>query len=342
MSFSALHWSLPWVLLLLPICLLPWWSHRQEHRVEWTNFVPVDPLSQTIGWVLKGLASLAIAMFIFALAGPFLPEKQVERVGEGAEIVLLLDRSRSMDDPFAGSIQTVQIGLVSVGTDKSKRRMAGRFLNEFIEKRPDDRFGFVLFSSEAFDLLPLTYSKEAILATINASMIGKGLSDTNITKALEAAAVMFDKQTYRGARIVLLVSDGGSSDLDQATKDRISNLYKKHSLTIYWIYLRSRKGMTLDVMPGDSPLWVNLPERNLHEFFKETKLPYRAFEADTLEDFSKALDEISKQQYQTLIVTETIPKEKKHKLFFMVALLALWLLLLSQLYTSWGVKQAHG
>ena len=303
--------------------------------------MPIDPLSRSIGLVLKSLASIAIAAMLFALAGPFYPEKQVERIGEGAEIVLLLDRSRSMDDPFAGSITTKQTALVTANTSKSKRRMAGKFLSEFIHQRPDDRYGFVLFSSRAIDLLPLTYSKEAISATISASMIGKGLSDTNITEALITAASMFEGQAYRGARIVLLVSDGGSAEFDEATKARIINLYKKQSITIYWIYLRSRPGMTLDDHPGDFPLWKAMPERALHRFFKETKLPYKSFEAETLDGFSDALNEIGEQQYQTLVVTETTPKEDKSKPFFAIGLLALLLLVLSQMYTVLGVRQAH-
>ena len=139
MTLLDLHWASPWLLLLLPLLLLPWWTHKQKHVLGWVRFVPVDPLSQSIGLLLKSLASIAIAGLIFAFAGPYFPEKEVERIGEGAEIVLLLDRSRSMDDPYGGSVGTVQTGLVTVGTDKSKRRMAGRFLTEFIEKRPDDR-----------------------------------------------------------------------------------------------------------------------------------------------------------------------------------------------------------
>jgi hypothetical protein len=44
---------------------------------------------------------LALAALVFALAGPYRPETTVERVGQGAEIVLVLDRSRSMDQGFA-------------------------------------------------------------------------------------------------------------------------------------------------------------------------------------------------------------------------------------------------
>jgi mxaC protein len=109
------------------------------------------------------LSSLAIATLILALAGPSLPEQKVQRIGEGAEIVLLLDRSRSMDDPFAVKHQAA---VVSVGGDDSKRRVARDYLTEFIKNRPDDRFGFVFFSTKSVNLLPLTYDKEAILATM--------------------------------------------------------------------------------------------------------------------------------------------------------------------------------
>ena len=55
----------------------------------------------------KVVGAMALTLFdlpaalLFALAGPHRPEYHVERVGQSAEIVLLLDRSRSMDQGFA-------------------------------------------------------------------------------------------------------------------------------------------------------------------------------------------------------------------------------------------------
>ena len=337
MSLFDLQWSQPFLFLLLPLIVLPWINHNQEKIIAWSEFVPVDPVSRIIGLSLKILASTVLAALIFALAGPYEPEKKIERVGEGAEIVLLLDRSRSMDDAFAVKHQAA---LVSVGKKDSKRRVAKSYLTEFVKKRPDDRFGFVLFSSKAIKLLPLTYSKESVLATINANALGKGLKDTNMSDALVKAAEMFDGQTYRGSRIVLLVSDGGQLLTDEAKK-KITTLYKQLNLTIYWIYMSSMQGISLGEEGDDSYLWKDLPERKLHNFFNNAGMPYRAFEAKSLKTFAEALDEIDRQQYQTLIVEETLPREPKHAMFYWLAMIVMILLVMAQVYSAWGVRKAH-
>ena len=337
MSFFDLQWSQPYLFLLLPLVVLPWINHNQEKTIAWAEFVPVDPLSKVIGITLKTLASIVLAALVFALAGPYEPEKKVERVGEGAEIVLLLDRSRSMDDAFA--VKT-QAALVSVGNKDSKRRVARSYLAEFVKKRPDDRFGFVLFSSQAIKLLPLTYNKESVLATINANALGKGLKDTNMSDALIKAAEMFDGQVYRGSRIVLLVSDGGQLLTDEAKK-QIATLYKQMNLTINWIYMSATHGVTLGEGGDDSYLWQDLPERKLHNFFESMGTPYHAFEAKSLDAFAKAMDEIDRQQYQTLIVEETLPREPKHQPFYWLAMIAMLLLVMAHVYSAWGVRKAH-
>ncbi|MCX4187122.1 vWA domain-containing protein [Methylophaga sp. OBS4] len=337
MTLLGLEWSLPWFLALLPLALLPWFNHNLDKTIAWVDLVPQDPLSNVFSIVFKILSSLVIVALLLALAGPSLPEQKIERIGEGAEIVLLLDRSRSMDDPFA--VKT-QAAVVSVGGYNSKRRVARDYLTEFVKKRPDDRFGFVFFSTKAINLLPLTYDREAVLATINANALGKGLSDTNMEEALLSSANMFEGQTYRGSRIVLLVSDGGQLLSDEAKK-RIAERYKAMNLTVYWIYLKSLRDMTLEVSENDNLLWVDTPERKLHQFFKSIGIPYRAFEAGSLEAFAEALDEIDSQHYQTLIVEETLPHEPKSDLFLWIALLAMLLLASSHLYTYWGVKKAH-
>lgn len=337
MALLGLQWASPLALFLLPLIILPWITRSQEKTVVWSYFVPVDPLSDVIGAVLKFLASVVIVCLICALAEPYIPEQIVERVGEGSEVVVVVDRSRSMDDAFAIKGQLL---MASVGKSDSKRRVAKKYLLEFVDKRPDDRFGFVLFSDKAVDLLPLTYNKEAIRATINANALGKGLSETNISKALVTAAEMYKDQTYRGSRIVLLVSDGGQELTDEA-KQTIEGLYQRENIALYWLYMRSITGMTLDEGKGDNRRWTETPERKLHAFFKSISSPYRAFEIETVKTFSEAMDEIDKQQYQTLIVEETIPREGKENYFLFIALMAMIILMLARFYTAWGVKKAY-
>ncbi|MDO7598241.1 MAG: VWA domain-containing protein [Pseudomonadota bacterium] len=337
MTLFGLQWASPLALYLLPLLVLPWFTRTQDKTIVWSKFVPVDPLSNIIGFAFKTLASIVLACLILSLAGPYLPEKKVDRIGEGAEVVVLVDRSRSMDDAFAIKGQLL---MASVGKSDSKRRVAKKYLQEFIDKRPDDRFGFVLFSDKALDLLPLTYNKETIRATVDASALGKGLSETNIAKALIKAAEMYQGQTYRGSRIVVLVSDGGQEFTEEA-KQKIAELYKQQNLTLYWLYMRSVTGMTLDAKPGDNERWTTTPERKLHTFFKSIGIPYLPFEIGSMKSFSEAIATIDKQQYQTLIVEETLPREDKAKVFLIIAMLAMFLLMLAQMYTAWGVRKAH-
>ncbi len=332
-----LQWGAAWVLFLLPLVLLPWFRQSQEKTVVWSHFVPIDPLSKLIGATLKLLASVVMACLLLALAKPYIAEQKVERVGEGSEVVILVDRSRSMDDAFAIKGQLL---MASVGKSDSKRRVAKKYLLEFVDKRPDDRFGFVLFSDKAVGILPLTYNKEAIRATINANALGKGLSETNISRALIRAAEMYKDQTYRGSRIVLLVSDGGR-ELSAEAKFKITETYRRENISLYWLYMRSVTGMTLDEAAGDNPRWTDTPERKLHAFFKSIGIPYRSFEIESVKSFSQAINAIDQQQYQTLIVEDTLPRKDMTKPFYLAALIALLLLTLARFYTAWGVRRAY-
>lgn len=338
MTLFGLHWGSAMMMWLLPLMALPWLSHSQSKVVAWSHFVPEDSLSNIIGFMLKLLVSLVLGSLILALADPYLPEKTIERVGNGAEVVILVDRSRSMDDPFSTRGKALAVNR-TVGKGDSKRRIAKKYLLEFVDKRIDDRFGFVLFSDKALDLLPLSYNKDSIRQIINASALGKGLSETNIAKAMITAAEMYAKETYSGSRTVLLVSDGGQ-EFSAENKKRITELYKRENLTLYWIYMRSTTGLKIDEESTDDS-WANTPEKKLHKFFKSLGVPYRVFEIESVKSFSEAIDTIDQQQQQTLIVEEIIPRESKSAPFFWIAMMTMLLLVIAQFYTAWGVKKAH-
>ncbi|MCX4187119.1 vWA domain-containing protein [Methylophaga sp. OBS4] len=334
----GLDWTLPYLLYLLPLGILPWLSHNTEKTIAWDGLLPHDRFSGLLSFLHKSLAMLVIIALIIALAGPYTPEKVVERYRQGAEFILLLDRSRSMDDIFARRpLNTLPIENEVI---RSKRSVSRDYLAEFVKRRPDDRFGYVFFSDKSTEILRLTYNKDAILATINAGGLGKGISKTNIFSALRLAAEMYEREVYRGSRNVLLISDGGQT-LSEQEKAYLKQIYPEMKLNLYWIYLRSMRGMTLDKSDEDSLLWLDMPERKLHEFFKQLDVSYQAFEAGSMQEFADAINEIDRQQYQTLIVEERIPHQSQADSFLWVAFVAMLLLAVSQLYTLWGVRQAY-
>ncbi len=332
------HWSAPLWLWLLPVILLPWLSHNTEKRIVWSALVPADPVSTSLTLLIKGLGSLTLTALIIALAGPYSPEQITERQGRGAEFIIMLDRSRSMDEAFAR--QPLNTLPTERKPQRRKREIAGEYLFEFIDSRPDDRFAYLMFSNQATKLLPLSYNKTTVKAVVQAGRLGKGLSKTNIVDALTMAAEMYQGEPYRGSRNVLLISDGGET-LTAEEEQFLTELYQDMQLNIYWIYLKSNQGMSLE--PGDDEplMWQGLPERKLHESFTRMDVPYTPLEAGTLEEFTAAVNAIDREQYAPLIVEQRLPREPHQDIFLIIALIASGLLFVSYLYTLIGVRQAY-
>ena len=113
------------------------------------------------------------------------------------------------------------------------------------------------------------------------------------------------------------------------------------NLNLYWIYLRSVRGMTLDESEQDSVLWEDLPERKLHAFFKTLQVPYQSYEAGSLAEYAAAIADIDQQQYQPLLVAERLPKQSRADIFLWMALLGLLLLVASFWLSYAGVHQAY-
>jgi len=191
----------PWVLWLLPIALLPILLERSHTRsYSWVEMLPHDALSDLIGILLKLLASIGIACIIVGLADPHTLEQKVERMGIGAQIGLVLDRSASMDDAFAGGIASGNVG-------ETKSAAASRLMTEFVTARENDMIGIITFSNSAMYVLPLSESREAILAAIKATA-GNALFQTNIGAGLTSSVALFKDVPDSGSRAIILISDG--------------------------------------------------------------------------------------------------------------------------------------
>src|SRR6185295_22245 len=167
---------------------------------------------------------------------------------EGAQIVLLLDRSRSMDEPFGG--QPYDNPLVTRGYD-SKGKVARRLLERFVTGRRHDMYGMVLFSTRPIVALPLTDQPALVQAAIEAGNVGQGLAETEVGAGLLAALDFFAGRPYTGSRLIMLISDGGAW-LDLATQTRVRNLLKRHQVALYWLYIRSRNSPGIGTAAQDA------------------------------------------------------------------------------------------
>jgi mxaC protein len=334
MSFDQPMW-----LWLLPLALLPLFAQvRGALSNAWVALTPPDRASQALQWLLRGAAVLALAAVIVGIAGPYRPEFQVERVGRGAEIVLVLDRSRSMDQSFGGGGNPAIRGtgpealeyystLRATEARETKGVVARRVLSEFAAKRPDDRFGMIVFSTLPLRVLEFTQKSEVIQAAISAGNIGRGLSETNIALAVETALGYFEDRPYTGSRIVMLVSDGGDR-IDPDERDRIAKLARKTRAAIYWIYIRSARSPGLLPDQAEPPANADtVPEYFLHRYFLSLGTPYRAYEAGTPEALQQAVDDVNRLENLPITYQDTIPRRDLSGWGYAVGLAGVLLLL---------------
>ena len=336
MNFDA-----AWVLWLLPLAALPLIATPGEPLANgWLVIAPRDRASAWAGWALRATAATALAALVLALAGPYWPEYNVERVGRGAEIVLVLDRSRSMDLGFApgGGPPAAARGTGPEAIDyyfsqgwsrlrESKGKVARRLLSEFTAQRPEDQFALVVFSTLPMRVLEFTQKSEVIHAAIDAGNVGRGLAETNIGLALEAALGFFEGRAYTGSRIVMLVSDGGDR-LDPDMQERLARAARRQRVSIYWMYLRSANSPGLKLTARDSGGAADsVPELLLHRFFESLDTPYRAYEASDGQALQRAIADVDRLEKLPITYRDLMPRRDLTPYVHGVALLAVLMLL---------------
>ena len=221
MNLWQLSFSQSWVLICLPLALLPiFFSVRPLLNYSSLSALPSDRLSTYLDVSLRLCGALAIVALLLGLAGLFQPPQTIEYIGKGAHMVVLLDRSSSMDRPFAGDTNSANTTPMGIGGGyASKGQIARRLLAEFAARRNQDMFGMLVFSTNPIQTLPLTDKQGIVQAAIAAGDSGRGLAKTNLGQGLIAALEFYTDKPYTGSRIVLLISDGGfvGFALDQTT-----------------------------------------------------------------------------------------------------------------------------
>lgn len=304
----------PWLLSLLPLCLLPFFTSLFErHGTPRRQLIQLDALTIWLNRLIKLFASLAIVMIIVGLAGLYHIEQTVTRTGQGAHIVFVLDRSASMNETFGGQTPDEN--------EQSKAQAARRLLSEFVNRRPHDLFGVAGFSTQPFYVSPLTEHKSAIQAAIN-SLETPGLAFTNVAKGLGMGLSYFKDQPHTGSRVIVLVSDGAAT-LDHRAQKTLREWFERYRVSLYWFFLRTENGQGIFTEPtssrDDNPRVM--PERHLHKFFNTLSVPYHAFEVDTAESLQAAIAELDELESLPLVYEEKLPRQSLSTWCYSLALL---------------------
>lgn len=309
----------PWLLWLLPLAAIPFLLNRSHSRqYSWVAMLPHDTLSNLIGLLLKILAVLALIFIVLGLAAPHSLQQKIERIGVGAQIALVLDRSASMDDPFSGSNDG------RVGETKSVA--ASRLMMEFVKSRKNDMIGMVTFSNSAMYVLPLTDSREAVIAAIQATN-GGALFQTNIGSGLTSGVSLFDNVPDSGSRALILLSDGAGR-MDANTQQKLRDWLSRLHISLYWIVLRQPGGLSIFDVNYVRPENAALPaEIELNDYFKTLSTPFKAYEAEDPKSLAAAIADINQKERKPIRYFEKIPGKDFTSVCFLIAAIMIGILL---------------
>ncbi len=193
---SLAHFNNPWLLLLLlALPALAWWHHRRDRSGALT--IGALPKQHALGrWRLhlpfySRLA--ACALLIIALARPQLGYRWQESSTQGIDIEIALDISGSMGaEDFH---------------PRNRLTVAKQVVENFVEHRPADRIGLVVFAGAALTRAPLTTDHEMLTQLLNGVRLNSLPDGTAIGIALaDAAARLRDSKAK--SKVVVLVTDG--------------------------------------------------------------------------------------------------------------------------------------
>jgi Ca-activated chloride channel homolog len=270
----------PYLLLLLLLLPLAAWLKGRRGQPPAFVYSSVQLLRAVTnvtraksGGFLAALRWLVLALFIVALAQPRLTKFDTSKAtASGVDIVVAFDMSFSMTaEDFEMRGQRV-----------NRFIMAREVLKQFIEKRPNDRIGLVVFGSEAYIASPLTLDHDFLLQNLyrlylraidgRQTAIGSGLiTAVNRLRDLKAKS-----------KIVVLMTDG-QNNAGQVSPLTAAEAAQALNIKVYTIGVGRR---------GDARTPDEIDEDTLIKIAEATQGKY--YRAESSQQFQQIYAEIDK------------------------------------------------
>lgn len=289
----------PWALLLLPLVFAPFLLKGEQGQMySWLEMMPEDKVSEIANQAVRCLIATILACIILALASPQGPDQKITKVGKGAQTVLLIDRSVSMEQSFAGDSTSGRVA-------ETKAAAARRLITKFIQARPDDMLGVVAFTNSALHGVKITGNRDAIFAAVNAAT-SSGINQTNIGAGMTEGMSLFDNIQSSGSRAIVLLSDGAGK-ISPRVKQKIRERITSQKLNLYWIVLRDPDDISI-FTKDQTYTDENLPPViELDRYFKSLKIKYKAYEADNPTAIQSALQDIDSKERNVIQYAVSTP-----------------------------------
>ena len=312
---TFLHPGFFWLFTLLPLAI-GWylWKRRQQTatlKISSLNAFKAKPsLLGRLKPVLFALRLLALSAMIVALARPrSVDVNSRTKTTRGIDIVMAMDVSGSM-----------------LAKDLKPNRMEALkdVAEDFVEGRPNDRIGLVVYAGESYTKTPVTSDKALVIQSIQSIQYDDTVlkDGTGIGVGL-ATAINRLKDSKAKSRIIILLTDGvnNSGTIDPRMA---ADMAKEYGIKVYTIgigtngnaqfpYAKQPNGQFLyKMMP------VEIDESLMKEIAKKTDGEY--FRATTNSKLKEIYDEINKLETTEIEEMKFYNYDEKYPPFVWLAL----------------------
>ena len=308
-QFAEKQWF--WLFAIIPM-LLAWYLFKlktYEGEINYSSFNLFTGIKSSLKakfrHVLFLLRLVALSFLILAIARPQSRSSWKDVKTEGIDIVVSLDVSLSM---------------LAKDFKPNRLEVAKEVLGDFIDARPNDKIGLVVFGGEAFTQCPLTTDHKIIknmFADIKAGMLDQG---TAIGLGL-ADGVARVKDSKAKSKVVILISDG-VNNVGEIAPLTAADIAKTFGVRVYCIGVGS-KGKALQpvaLYPNGEMEYdyvdVDIDDATMTQISKLTGGKYfRATDRESLEKTYKEIDLLEK----TIISEKSFSNKAEHFLPFALA-----------------------
>lgn len=321
--FSDIEFAYPYLfLLLLVLPFLVWWyvATRKKNlaTLQISTLQGFDKAPVTFRERLKHLPFIlrlvVLILLVVVLARPQSSSSWQNVTTEGIDIVLAMDISGSM---------------LAEDFKPNRIEAAKKVASDFIDKRPNDRIGLVVFAGESFTQCPITTDHSVIKNLFTGLKSGMLEDGTAIGLGL-ATSVQRLKDSEAKSKVVILLTDGvnNQGSIAPLTAAEIAQTF---GIRVYTVGIgtqgtapypaKNAFGMTTyQQMP------VQIDEDLLKKISAQTDGRY--FRATDNKSLEAVYDEIDNLERSKIDVTEFRKKKEEFLPFAIVGLLVLLLELL--------------
>lgn len=307
--------KLLWGLLVIP-AIIVWYIFRhkkQEASVRYSDTTGFDNLPKS--WkvyarhILIAMQLAALALLIVAMARPQSSSKSEKSNIEGIDIILAQDVSGSM---LARDLKPDRL--------EASKKVA----MDFVEGRPTDRMGLVVFAGESFTQVPLTTDHTVMLEMLKGLKNGMIEDGTAIGDGL-ATAINRLKDSEAISKVIILLTDGMNTagSVDPYTAAEMAKIF---GIRVYTIGVGTYGTAPYPVQTifgtQYQQMKVDIDEKLLTTIANSSGGKY--YRANSNQKLSEIYDEIDKLERSKIEVTEF---RHVHEEFYPLVAWALVLLL---------------